>query len=146
MEEVIWNFSWAIIPIIHLSEKCFDDASLSTMVLFCANTFVGVVSLASILVIDILGKTQTARHVRNILHHVLLLFPQYALGDALVEITKNDIAAQLLGRFDMDVYVSPLSWNLLGLHFILLFVIGAVSYLANLIIECRALPCMIKRR
>lgn len=116
------------------------------MVLFCANTFVGVVSLASILVIDILGKTQTARHVRNILHHVLLLFPQYALGDALVEITKNDIAAQLLGRFDMDVYVSPLSWNLLGLHFILLFVIGAVSYLANLIIECRALPCMIKRR
>ena len=139
-------FRWAIIPVIHLSEKCFEDASLSNMVLFCVNTFIGVVSLATILVIDVLGKSQTARDVRNTLHHVLLLFPQYALGDALVQMTRNDIAAQLLGRFDMDVYMSPLGWDLLGLHFVLLFVVGALSYLANLIIECAALPYRFKRR
>ena len=110
------------------------------MVLFCLNTFVGVACLATILVIDILGKSQASKDTRNFLHHLLLLFPQYALGDALVEITKNDIAAELLGKFQMDTYKSPLGWDLIGLHYTLLFVVGVVFYAVNLVIECGLLP------
>ncbi|XP_043289977.1 uncharacterized protein ldd isoform X2 [Venturia canescens] len=137
---ILFLFAWAAIPFTHLVEKAFDDSSLSNMVLFCLNTFVGVASLATILVIDILGKSQTARDTRNFLHHTLLLFPQYALGDALVEITKNDITAELLGKFQMDTYKSPLGWELLGLHYTILFIVGILLYAANLVVECGYLP------
>ncbi|XP_023289550.1 uncharacterized protein LOC105698871 [Orussus abietinus] len=133
-------FAWAMIPFTHLAEKLFDDATLSNMVLFCVNTFVGVASLATILVIDILGKSEASRCTRNILHHLLLFFPQYALGDGLVRMVKNDITAELLKRFNMDTYQSPLGWELMGLHYVLLALVGVVLNLANLAIECRLFP------
>ncbi|XP_035722982.1 uncharacterized protein LOC118441973 isoform X2 [Vespa mandarinia] len=137
---LLFLFAWAVIPFSHLAEKAFDDSSLSNMVLFCVNTFIGVSSLATILVIDILGKTQTAADVRNVLHRILMIFPQYVLGDALVELSKNDITAELLKKFHMNTYKSPLGWDLLGVHYIFLMIIGALLFLINLIIECRLLP------
>ncbi|XP_011684588.1 PREDICTED: uncharacterized protein LOC105447955 isoform X2 [Wasmannia auropunctata] len=133
-------FAWAALPFSHLAEKAFDDSSLSNMVLFCVNTFIGVACLATILVLDILGRSKTAEDVRNILHYVLMIFPQYALGDGLVEITRNDITSELLERFHMDTYKSPLGWDLLGYHYLFLFVIGAILFVLNLVIECRLLP------
>lgn len=110
------------------------------MVLFCINTFIGVTSLATILVLDILGRSKTAEDARNILHYILMIFPQYTFGDGLVEMTKNDITSKLLERFHMDTYKSPLGWDLLGFHYVFLFVIGAILFVLNLIIECRVLP------
>lgn len=133
-------FRWAAIPFSHVAEKAFDDSSLSNMVLFCVNTFIGVLALAIILVIDILGKTKTAEEARNILHHVLMIFPQYALGDGLVEMSRNDVTAELLQRFHMDTYKSPLGWDLLGYHYVFLVIIGGILFLLNLVIECRVWP------
>lgn len=135
-----------MIPFTHLAEKAFDDSSLSNMVLFCLNTFIGVSSLATILIIDILGKTKTAEDVRNFLHQLLLILPQYALGDGLVQISKNDITANLLERFHMNTYKSPLSWELLGPHCLYLFLVGAVLYAINLTLECRALPDLFQKK
>lgn len=135
-----------MIPFTHLAEKLFDDSSLSNMVLFCLNTFIGVSSLATILIIDILGKTKTAENVREFLHQLLLIFPQYALGDGLVQISKNDITANLLERFNMNTYKQPLSWELIGSHCLYLFLVGAVLYGINLVVECRAVPNFRKQK
>ncbi|KAG7198455.1 hypothetical protein KM043_005838 [Ampulex compressa] len=142
---LLFLFGWAAIPFSHLVEKSFDDPSLSNMVLFCVNTFIGVASLATILVIDILGKTQAADNARRILHSTLLVLPQYALGDALVQLSRNDITAGLLEKFHMNTYKSPLGWDLLGLHYVILFVVGSVLFLTNLAIECRVLPSFRRR-
>lgn len=139
-------FSWAVLPFCHLAEKSFDDVSMSNMVLFCVNTFIGVASLATILVLDILGRTKTAEDVRNVLHNILLIFPQYVLGDALVQISRNDITAQLLEKFRMDTYQSPLGWELLGIHYVYLTVVGAFLFTLNLLVECRVLPSWNKQR
>ncbi|XP_026675626.1 uncharacterized protein LOC108632621 isoform X2 [Ceratina calcarata] len=139
-------FAWAALPFSHLTEKAFDDSSMSNMVLFCVNTFIGVASLATILVLDILGKTKSAEDARNILHNILLIFPQYALGDALVQISRNDITAQLLEKFHMDTYKPPLSWDLLGPHYVYLTVIGVILFSLNLLIECGLLPNWNKQR
>ncbi|KAK9294638.1 hypothetical protein QLX08_010802 [Tetragonisca angustula] len=143
---LLFLFAWAALPFSHLTEKAFDDSSMSNMVLFCVNTFIGVASLATILVLDILGKTKTAEDVRDILHYVLLIFPQYVLGDALVQISRNDITAQLLEKFHMDTYQSPLGWELLGLHYVFLAIVGAVLFSLNLMTECRLLPSWNRQR
>ncbi|XP_048511619.1 ATP-binding cassette sub-family A member 13 isoform X2 [Athalia rosae] len=137
---LLFLYAWAVIPFTHLAEKMFDDSSLSNMVLFCLNTFIGVLSLATILTIDVLGTSKTAEDVRNFLHQLLLIFPQYALGDGLVRISTNDITANLLERFHMNTYKSPLSWDLLGPHCLYLFMVGAILFATNLAIESRALP------
>ncbi|XP_017788277.1 PREDICTED: uncharacterized protein LOC108570860 [Habropoda laboriosa] len=137
---LLFLFAWAALPFCHLTEKIFDDSSMSNMVLFCVNTFIGVASLATILVLDVLGKTKTAEAARNVLHNILLIFPQYALGDALVQISRNDITAELLEKFHMDTYQSPLGWDLLGLHYVYLAIVGALLFSINLTIECRVLP------
>lgn len=116
------------------------------MVLFCVNTFIGVASLATILVLDILGTSKAAEDARDILHNLLLIFPQYALGDALVQISRNDITAELLEKFHMDTYLSPLSWDLLGHHYVYLAVVGTVLFSLNLMIECRLLPSWNRQR
>ncbi|KAL0111880.1 hypothetical protein PUN28_013230 [Cardiocondyla obscurior] len=139
-------FAWAVLPFSHVVEKAFDDSSLSNMVLFCINTFIGVICLATILVLDILGRSKAAEDARNILHYILMIFPQYAFGDGLVEITKNDITSELLQRFKMDTYKSPLGWDLLGYHYVYLFVIGAILFALNLIIECGVLPDVRRRK
>ncbi|XP_014474957.1 PREDICTED: ATP-binding cassette sub-family A member 13 isoform X2 [Dinoponera quadriceps] len=139
-------FGWAAIPFSHVVEKAFDDSSLSNMVLFCVNTFIGVASLATILVLDIVGKTKTAEDVRNILHYILMIFPQYAFGDALVQISTNDITSELLQRFHMDTYQSPLGWDLLGIHYVFLVVIGGILFVLNLVIECRIFPNVRKQK
>ncbi|XP_011308769.1 uncharacterized protein ldd isoform X2 [Fopius arisanus] len=130
-------FAWASIPFTHFMEKTFDDATLSNMVLFCLNTFIGVICLATILVIDIVGKSQTAKDTRQLLHNLMLFFPQYALGDGLVQMSTNDITAELLERFNMDTYKSPLGWSLIGQHYVYLFSVGVAFYLVNIITECR---------
>lgn len=96
--------------------------------------------LATILILDILGKSKVAEDVRNTLHYILMLFPQYTFGDGLVQITTNEITAEVMERFHMDTYKSPLGWDLLGYHHIYLFIIGTVLYVVNLLIECRVLP------
>ncbi|XP_076760468.1 lipid droplet defective [Xylocopa sonorina] len=143
---LLFLFAWAALPFSHLTEKVFDDSSMSNMVLFCVNTFIGVASLATILVIDILGKTKTAENARDVLHNILLIFPQYALGDALVQISRNDITAQLLEKFHMDTYKSPLSWDLLGPHYVYLTFVGLALFSLNLMIECRMLPSWRRQR
>ncbi|XP_024944655.1 uncharacterized protein LOC107271675 isoform X2 [Cephus cinctus] len=137
---VLILFAWAVIPLTHFMEKIFDDASVVNMILFCVNTFIGVAALATILIIDILGNSKTAEDIREILHKIFLILPQYALGDSLVRMAKNDITAELLERFHMDTYVSPLGWELLGLHYVVFLVVGAIFYLLNLAIECRLVP------
>lgn len=121
-------------------EKAFDDATLSNMVLFCLNTFVGVICLATILVIDIVGTSQASKDTREILHNLMLFFPQYALADALVQMSTNDITAELLERFNMDTYKSPLGWSLIGQHYVYLFIVGVAFYLVNIATECRIYP------
>nr|XP_031839600.1 uncharacterized protein LOC116430078 isoform X2 [Nomia melanderi] len=137
---LLFLFAWAALPYSYLLEKTFNDSSLPNMVLFCTNSFIGVISLATILVLDILGKSKTAEDIRNTLHNVLLIFPQYALGDALVQISRNDITTQLLEKFHMDTYKSPLGWELLGRHYVFLAAVGAILFALNLTIECRLLP------
>lgn len=68
------------------------------------------------------------------------------LGDALVQISRNDITAQLLEKFHMDTYLSPLGWGLLGPHYVYLAIVGTILFSLNLMLECRVLPTWNRQR
>ncbi|XP_069362244.1 uncharacterized protein ldd isoform X2 [Maniola hyperantus] len=132
---LILLYGYACAGVVHALEKLFAEASLATMLLFCGNAFVGLVGIALLLVLDIISESDTTDNARWVLHKILLLSPQFTLGDGLLEIAKNTIQAEVLSQFNMDTYRDPLTTNVVGLHYLALALVGTVLLLLNLAIE-----------
>lgn len=128
-------YGLATIPFFHIMEKFFQDTSMANVILFCTYMFTGVAQITCILLIDIIGDSSLATTMRNVLYEVYLVFPPFAFIDGLVEVSKNNIQSELLQRFKMDTYVTPVSWGLLGKHFIWMTLLSVVFFVVNLAIE-----------
>ncbi|XP_060806371.1 uncharacterized protein LOC106140036 isoform X2 [Amyelois transitella] len=132
---LILLFGYACGNLVHLSEKLFTDPSMANMVLFCGNTFLGLSGIALLLILDIISESEATDNARWVLHKIFMLSPQFALGDGLLEIAKNTIQAQVLGRFGMETYRDPFSSDLIALHCTALVVVGTFLMLLNLAVE-----------
>ncbi|KAM3956338.1 LOW QUALITY PROTEIN: lipid droplet defective [Aphomia sociella] len=128
-------FGFACSSLIHVAEKLFSEPSMANMILFCGNTFMGLVGIAILLILDVISESEKTDHARWVLHKIFMLSPQFALGDGLLEIAKNTIQAQVLGRFGMDTYRSPFNSDLVAYHYAYLIVVGTALLLFNLAIE-----------
>ncbi|XP_058465272.1 glucosylceramide transporter ABCA12 [Malaya genurostris] len=126
-------YGFASIPGIHLFEKLFNDASFANMSLFCLNVITALGTITIIILFDVLGETDTAEHFRHFLNRAFLLFPQHALADGLIELSKNYIQAAIFKRYYIDTYKPPL--ELLKPHLYALAILGIFFMIANAIIE-----------
>ncbi|CAH2055589.1 unnamed protein product, partial [Iphiclides podalirius] len=132
---LILLYGYGCAGVVHVTEKLFSQPSLANMILFCANTFVGVVGITLLLILDVISESDATDNARWILHKVFLLCPQFALGDGVLEVAKNTIRAQVLSQFGMDTYRDPLFSDLIVLHYSSLVLVGTVLFLMNLAIE-----------
>lgn len=53
-------FGFATIPMVHVIEKLFTDASLANMHILCLNIIIALVTVTTIILIDILGDTDVS--------------------------------------------------------------------------------------
>lgn len=134
---LIIAFGFAMIPGVHLMEKLFNEASLAKMGVFCINLTVGLTTVASILILDILAETDNDEKFKSYLNRIFLIFPQHALADGFLEMCKNHILAGVFSRFGLDTYRKPLSSDLLKYHFTSLISLGVILTILNLILEYR---------
>nr|XP_037871414.1 uncharacterized protein LOC101740576 isoform X2 [Bombyx mori] len=132
---LIMLYGFACGNLVHLLEKLFTEASLANMVLFCANSLLGLAGMTILLILDIISDSDATDNARWILHKIFLIAPQFALGDGLLEIAKNTIQSEVLSRFGMDTYQDPFRSSLLRLHVLALVVVGGALFLLNLAIE-----------
>ncbi|XP_061380770.1 uncharacterized protein LOC116774299 [Danaus plexippus] len=132
---LILLYGYACSGVVSVMEKLFQESSLATMLLFCGNAFIGLVGIAMLLILDIISDSDATDSARYILHKILLVSPQFALGDGLLEIAKNTIQAQVLRQFNMDTYRDPIFSSLVWLHFGYLLVVGTAFIITNLLIE-----------
>ncbi|XP_068622894.1 uncharacterized protein ldd [Battus philenor] len=132
---LILLYGYGCAGVVHVTEKLFSQPSLANMILFCANTFVGIVGIAILLILDIISESDTTDNARWVLHKILMLSPQFVLGDGVLEIAKNTIQAQVLGQFGMDTYLDPLFGDLIVYHYVALILVGTFLFLLNLAIE-----------
>ncbi|CAH0718886.1 unnamed protein product, partial [Brenthis ino] len=132
---LIMLYGYACANLVHVAEKAFREASLASMLLFCGNAFAGLAGIAALIVLDVISDSDATDHARWVLHKILLLSPQFALGDGLLEIAKNTIQAEVLSQFAMDTYRDPLSENVVGYHYAALVLVGTLLLALNLAIE-----------
>lgn len=53
-------FGFATIPMVHVVEKLFTDPSLANMHILCMNIIIALVTITTIILIDILGETDVS--------------------------------------------------------------------------------------
>ncbi|XP_055389655.1 phospholipid-transporting ATPase ABCA1 [Condylostylus longicornis] len=128
-------FGFATIPAVYVFEKLFSEASFANMTIFCLNVTIALTTLTIITVIDVLGETDTDVWWRNFLNRLFLIFPQHALSDALIEICKNYILGEVMRRFDIETYKSPVSSPLLARHYVALTLLGIIFLCLNYLLE-----------
>lgn len=134
---LILAFGFAMIPGVYLLEKLFNEASLAKMAVFCINLVIGLSTVASVLILDILAETDAQEAFKSYLNRIFLIFPQHALADGFLELCKNYILAGVFSRFGLDTYRKPLDSDLLKYHFTSLLTLGVVLTILNLILEYR---------
>ncbi|XP_037044496.1 phospholipid-transporting ATPase ABCA1 isoform X2 [Bradysia coprophila] len=132
---LIFMFGFAMIPMVHLAEKLFYDASMANMYILCLNIIISLATAIVIVLFDVLGESDESERIRNFLNRLFLIFPQHAFADGLIEICKNHVIADIFSRFYIHIYKSPISSTLLLPQVLSSLIFGLVFMALNYLIE-----------
>lgn len=72
------------------------------------------------------------QNIYRILEWAFIIFPQFCLGQGLIELSYNQIKFDLTSNFGIDSYVSPFEMNFLGWIFVEMALQGTVLLLLRL--------------
>lgn len=85
----------------------------------------------------ILLPPQIIYDIREVIQYVFLIFPQFCLGDSLIKLSRNQLFADIYARFNIDKYINPFSFEMLGWNFVAMGASGFVFLILNVLIECQ---------
>lgn len=132
---LIFLFGWAMITLVYLVNRFFQEPSIAFMVMYSLALFVGINTMVIRLLIDVFELVHVSPTFKMVFEQVCQVLPPYILMSGLTDITRNQLFTEIYSLFDHDVYVSPFSMDLLGPHYITLVVEGFAFLFLHLIIE-----------
>lgn len=128
-------FGWGTTPLMYILSRLFKEASISFMVLYCVNLFIGLNIAIVMLILGLMKLDMISHYILGIAQKVALVFPQYALIGGLVDMAKNHIQAEVYAMFGQDTYECPFSRHMLAYNYLVMFLAGIGFFLLNLLIE-----------
>lgn len=78
---------------------------------------------------------QSFQNIYNILKWAFIIFPQFCLGQGLIELSYNQIKFDLTRNFGIDSYVSPFEMDFLGWIFVEMSLQGTLLLLLRLFLH-----------
>ncbi|XP_067670801.1 uncharacterized protein [Haliotis asinina] len=131
-------YGWSVIPLMYMTLKLFNSASAAYLTLFCLNMLIGILTIITVFVLIIfqtIGKE--IGQAFDVCRYMFLIFPQFCMGQGLIDVTVNHYKYLLFVRFGDDVYVDPFSFELLGWNLVAMGIQGFVFFIITIIIESR---------
>ncbi len=79
---LIFMYGFAMIPMVHLGEKLFHDASMANMYILCLNIIIALTCITVIILFDVLGDSDVSRILiyRSIWLHMFNFCHIFSLG------------------------------------------------------------------
>lgn len=133
---LLFFFGWAMINLVYLMEKLFNEPSLAFMGIYCLALFIGIHTMVMRLMIDVFKLVDVTPTIYRIFEQIVVLFPPYLLLTGIVDVHRNQLFADIFTLFDQDTYVNPFTMEMLGRHFTIFTIEGCCFFILNLIIEC----------
>nr|XP_047932357.1 ATP-binding cassette sub-family A member 13 [Anser cygnoides] len=128
-------FGYATLPWMYLVSRFFSSSDVAFISYISLNFVFGLCTMLVTLLprlLAILSKVQSFQYIYNILKWTFIIFPQFCLGQGLIELSYNQIKFDLTSNFGIDSYVSPFEMNFLGWIFLEMALQGTVLLLLRL--------------
>ncbi|KAF0873265.1 ABCAD protein, partial [Crocuta crocuta] len=122
-------FGYATLPWMYLMSRIFSSSDVAFISYVSLNFIFGLCTLLMTVMprlLAIISKAQSLQNIYDVLKWVFTIFPQFCLGQGLIELCYNQIKYDLTHSFGVDSYVSPFEMNFLGWTFVQLASQGTV--------------------
>uniref|UniRef100_A0A8C2TW50 ATP binding cassette subfamily A member 13 n=1 Tax=Coturnix japonica TaxID=93934 RepID=A0A8C2TW50_COTJA len=128
-------FGYATLPWMYLVSRFFSSSDVAFISYISLNFVFGLCTMLVTLLprlLTIISKVQSFQNIYKILKWAFIIFPQFCLGQGLIELSYNQIKFDLTSNFGIDSYVSPFEMNFLGWIFVEMALQGTVLLLLRL--------------
>ncbi|XP_074940431.1 ATP-binding cassette sub-family A member 13 [Phalacrocorax aristotelis] len=131
-------FGYATLPWMYLVSRFFSSSDVAFISYISLNFLFGLCTMLVTLLprlLSIISKVQRFQNIYNILKWAFIIFPQFCLGQGLIELSYNQIKFDLTSNFGIDSYVSPFEMNFLGWIFVEMALQGTLLLLLRLFLH-----------
>ncbi|GAB1295814.1 ATP-binding cassette sub-family A member 13 [Apodemus speciosus] len=140
-------FGYAMIPWMYLISRIFSSSDVAFISYISLNFIFGLCTMLMTTMprlLAIISKAQlwlNLQKIYDVLKWVFTIFPQFCLGQGLIELCYNQIKYDLTHNFGIDSYVSPFEMNFLGWIFVELTLQGTFLLLLRILFHGDLLRC-----
>ncbi|KAM4685389.1 ATP-binding cassette sub-family A member 13 isoform 4-T7 [Amazona ochrocephala] len=131
-------FGYATLPWMYLVSRFFSSSDVAFISYISLNFVFGLCTMLVTLLprlLAIISRVQSLHNIYSILKWVFIVFPQFCLGQGLIELSYNQIKFDLTSNFGVDSYVSPFEMNFLGWIFVEMTLQGTLFLLLRLFLH-----------
>ncbi|XP_032538947.1 LOW QUALITY PROTEIN: ATP-binding cassette sub-family A member 13 [Chiroxiphia lanceolata] len=131
-------FGYATLPWMYLVSRFFSSSDVAFISYVSLNFVFGLCTMLVTLLprlLAIISKVQSFQNIYNILKWAFIIFPQFCLGQGLIELSYNQIKFDLTSNFGIDSYVSPFEMDFLGWIFVEMALQGTLLLLLRLFLH-----------
>ncbi|XP_027499661.1 ATP-binding cassette sub-family A member 13 [Corapipo altera] len=131
-------FGYATLPWMYLVSRFFSSSDVAFISYVSSNFVFGLCTMLVTLLprlLAIISKVQSFQNIYNILKWAFIIFPQFCLGQGLIELSYNQIKFDLTSNFGIDSYVSPFEMDFLGWIFVEMALQGTLLLLLRLFLH-----------
>nr|XP_041569928.1 ATP-binding cassette sub-family A member 13 [Taeniopygia guttata] len=131
-------FGYATLPWMYLVSRFFSSSDVAFISYISLNFVFGLCTMLVTLLprlLAIISKVQSFQNIYNILKWAFIIFPQFCLGQGLIELSYNQIKFDLTRNFGIDSYVSPFEMDFLGWIFVAMSLQGTLLLVLRLFLH-----------
>ncbi|KAM9024213.1 ATP-binding cassette sub-family A member 13 [Ara ararauna] len=131
-------FGYATLPWMYLVSRFFSSSDIAFISYISLNFVFGLCTMLVTLLprlLAIISRVQSLHNIYSILKWVFIIFPQFCLGQGLIELSYSQIKFDLTSNFGIDSYVSPFEINFLGWIFVEMTLQGTLFLLLRLFLH-----------
>ncbi|KAF6301418.1 ATP binding cassette subfamily A member 13 [Rhinolophus ferrumequinum] len=131
-------FGYATLPWMYLMSRAFSSPDVAFISYISVNFIFGLCTMLMTTMPRLLAVVSSAQNLQDIydvLKWVFTIFPQFCLGQGLIELCYNQIQYDLTHSFGIDSYVSPFEMSFLGWIFVQLALQGSVLLLLRVLLH-----------
>ncbi|XP_038064112.1 ATP-binding cassette sub-family A member 2-like isoform X2 [Patiria miniata] len=131
-------YGFSMTPIMYPASFLFSESSSAYVTLIVLNLFTGVTSIITTFILEIFNNDEDLASLYTELDKLFLLFPNYCLGKALMDLSFNEYMNEYYYMIGMEEEMqSPYQWALLYRIFVIMGCEGIVAFIFTLLCECR---------
>ncbi|XP_043857076.1 ATP-binding cassette sub-family A member 13 [Dromiciops gliroides] len=131
-------FGYATLPWMYLLSRIFSSSDVAFISYISLNFIFGLCTMLMTIMprlLAVISKAQNLQNIYNVLKWVFTIFPQFCLGQGLIELCYNQIKFDLTHNFGIDSYVSPFEMNFLGWIFLAMALQGTTLLLLRILLH-----------